>query len=172
MRRGIAGGGRHEIDVAAEQRGNGLGRALEHDALQLAGCPAHRLHQQAGGDVIVGAEADREPGRNILRISLHSFDQVTVVPDRGRGVHREHGVVVEERGNRREVAVVQRAEPGDVVGQKRRRADHEDVGIAGLLVDVVEGDVVAAAGRRADHDLDVALRRPALRGRREGSGRE
>ena len=100
--------------------------------------------------MVVAAERRGEADRDRLGVALEFRDEVLAVLDRRIGVHGEHHVVVEERGNGREVAVVDLAPAHDVIGEQRRGADQQRVRIAGALAHVGERDAAAAA-RPVDH---------------------
>ena len=131
--------------MPAHQRRDGFGRALERDHFERLRVAADALHEQRCGDVVVGSEAGREADRNRARILLQALDQVLARLDRRLGIHCVHHVVVDHRGDRREVGGAERAVAGDVRRQQRRVGDHHVVRVAGVLRHVAELQVAAAA---------------------------
>ncbi len=98
----------------------------------------------------MAAEQRREADRYGFGIFLEPLDQIFSTLERCARGDRKCGVVVEQRGDRREVAVTQLARAGDVIGEQCRPGHHEIMRFAGVLLHVGVRDTAAAA--RLVHD--------------------
>ena len=131
------GRGRDEVDVAAHQVRDRVGRALVGDDFEIAHVAADRFHQQVPrrcGCGCRGAARSRSRPTSGPCAAVSTRSLPVLIGE--SGVDREHRVVVEERGDRGEVGVVQLARAGDVVGEQRRARDHEVVRIARVLLHI------------------------------------
>jgi hypothetical protein len=90
-----------------------------------------------------------------LRVFLEAVRQILAGLDRRIGIDREHHIVVEQRGDGREVSMAELAGADDMVGEQRGGAHHQVVRVAGVLIDVVESDGAAAAGLVDDGERGV-----------------
>ena len=90
--RDIAGRGRHEVDVAAQQRGDRLRRAFERDNLQRAHVAADRFREQTRRDMIVAAERRGKTDADRFRILLQALGEVAAGFDCRIGFDREYDV--------------------------------------------------------------------------------
>ena len=88
-----------DVDVAAEQRGDRLGRALEHDDLQVARIAADRFHEQRDGDVAGAAEALAKPIATDCGSFFRRSARSLPVLIGELACDRDHHVVVEQQGD-------------------------------------------------------------------------
>ena len=142
----IAGGSGDQVDMSAEQCGDRLGRALERDHLEASHVRANGLREQTGRDVVMAADRGGESDADRLGIFFQPLGELAPAFERRIRPHCEYHVIVEQRRNRREIGVVERARADDVVGQYRRCADHDIVRVTRVLDEVIHRHHVAAAG--------------------------